>query len=104
MALLPALLALHPGIPLLPPPPLPAPQQTAPLRSGRASAEGSTLVLNGQRQQARWLLERGELWLPLEVLEGQLGVSRREGPSNSLELEWFGAELSIPANRRRSLD
>ena len=104
MALLPALLALHPGIPLLPPPPLPAPQRTAPLRSGRASAEGSTLVLNGQRQQARWLLERGELWLPLEVLEGQLGVSRREGPNNSLELEWFGAELSIPANRRRSLD
>ena len=104
MALLPALLALHPGIPLLPPPPLPAPQRTAPLRSGRASAEGSTLVLNGQRQQARWLLERGDLWLPLEVLEGQLGVSRREGPNNSLELEWFGAELSIPANRRRSLD
>ena len=104
MALLPALLALHPGIPLLPPPPLTAPQRTAPLRSGRASAEGSTLVLNGQRQQARWLLERGELWLPLEVLEGQLGVSRREGPNNSLELEWFGAELSIPANRRRSLD
>jgi hypothetical protein len=104
MAFLPALLALHPSIPLLPPPPLPAQQRLAPRWPGKTNAEGSLLLLNGQRQQARWLLDRGELWLPLEVLEGQLGVSRREGPNNSLELEWFGVELSIPATQRRSLD
>lgn len=104
MGLLPALLALHPGIPLLPPPPLPA-EQRAPLRwSTRASAQGSSLLLNGKRQQARWLLDRGDLWLPLEVLEGQLGVSRREGPKNTLELEWFGVEVTIPAGQQRSLE
>ena len=104
---LPALAALLPGIPLTPPPPLPAPSPAAPLQRqqplGRR-ADGNSLNINGQRQQALWLIENGELWLPLEVLEGQLGVSRSSSPDAGIELEWFGSSLKVPANRQRSLD
>lgn len=58
---------------------------------------------NGQRQQALWLVEQGELWLPLEVLEGQLGVSRSNA-ANGIELEWFGRKAVVPPARQRSLD
>jgi hypothetical protein len=59
--------------------------------------------VNGQRQQALWLVEQGELWLPLEVLEGQLGVSRSNA-ANGIELEWFGRKAVVPPGRQRSLD
>jgi exopolysaccharide biosynthesis protein len=101
---LPALASLLGGIPLLPPPPLPTP---VPLQRGATPArqvEGNELTINGERQQARWLLDQGELWLPLEVLEGQLGVTRRGSLETGLELEWFGRNLRLPANRQRSLD
>lgn len=107
MAPLPALMTLLPGIPLTPPPPLPEP---APVERRRSKAEqsathqGTTLTMNGRRQQARWLMEAGELWLPLEVLEGQLGMQRSDRPGGSLELEWFGQELKLPAQQQRSLD
>ena len=78
MAPLSALAALLPGIPLTPPPPLPptapAPslhRRVAPTPSGQLL--GSSISINGIRQQALWLEESGELWLPLEVLEDQLG-------------------------------
>jgi hypothetical protein len=102
MAPLPALVALLPGIPLTPPPPLPAraPQE----RRRSATEQGSTLTINGRRQQARWLMEAGELWLPLEVLEGQLGMSRSDRPGGGLEIEWFGEELQLTAGQQRSLD
>jgi len=121
MAPLPALAALLPGIPLTPPPPISAPLQR-PAANQRPSAEqqptsrpqiapahgalhqGRVISINGQRQQARWLLKNGELWLPLEVLEGQLGVSRSSGANGSLELEWFGRKASVPPDRQRSLE
>ncbi|MEY3767673.1 MAG: hypothetical protein RLZZ11_743, partial [Cyanobacteriota bacterium] len=85
----------------------PAPAPAAPLQRqqplGRR-ADGNSLNINGQRQQALWLIENGELWLPLEVLEGQLGVSRRSSSDAGIELEWFGSSLKVPANRQRSLD
>ncbi|MBM5793877.1 MAG: phosphodiester glycosidase family protein, partial [Cyanobacteria bacterium K_DeepCast_0m_m1_088] len=106
---LPALAALLPGIPLTPPPPLPAPVARPPLQrraapSGSARLQGSSITINGLRQQALWLQDAGELWLPLEVLEGQLGVSRSSGANGSMELEWFGQKLSVSADRQRSLD
>ena len=73
MAFAPVLAALHPGIPLLPPPPLPAEER--PIRQ----AEGSLIRSNGLSQPARWRIERGELWLTLEFLEQQLGVQRSTG-------------------------
>jgi hypothetical protein len=43
------------------------------------------------------------LWLPLEVLQGQLGFSSQTRGDGSLELEWFGQRLIVPQNRQRSL-
>ena len=101
---LPALVSLLGSIPLLPPPPLPTPApQERPTASAR-QVGGNEITINGERQQARWLLDQGELWLPLEVLEGQLGVTRRGGGGAGIELEWFGRNLNLPANRQRSLD
>ena len=90
------------GLPLRPLPPLPAP--TSSLTPQPQSGSGSVVRINGQAQQARWQLENGELWLPLEVLEGQLGASRRQGESGTLQLDWFGQRLDVPASRQRSLD
>ena len=103
-----------PGGPLRMPPPLP-PQvpvpagmpRTAPTPAstsalpGRAAGDG--VVVNGLRQQARWQLESGDLWLPLEVLEGQLGVSRQQAVGDDLVLEWYGQRLVVPPEQQRSL-
>ena len=106
---LPALAALLPGIPLTPPPPLPAPAPRPALQRRAAPAstarlQGTSIRINGLRQQALWLQDAGELWLPLEVLEGQLGVSRSPGANGSIDLEWFGQKLSLSADRQRSLE
>ena len=65
--------------------------------------------INGQPQQALWQWVRGQsstpeqLWLPLEVLQNQLGVSSRSLSSGALKLEWFGQELEVPASGQRRL-
>ena len=97
MALMPVLAALHPGIPLIPPPPPPA--EVSQIRQ----AEGALIRSNGRTQPARWRIERGELWLTLEFLENQLGVQRSSGERGTLQLEWFGSEISLPARRQQSL-
>ena len=97
MAFAPVLAALHPGIPLLPPPPLPAEER--PIRQ----AEGSLIRSNGLIQPARWRIERGELWLTLEFLEQQLGVQRSTGERGGLQLEWFGTEINLSSRRQQSL-
>ena len=89
------------GLPALPPPP---PPLAAGLQRQQPDAAGGSVRINGLGQQARWRLEQGELWLPLEVLEGQLGVSRRPGEAGTLLLEWYGRRLELPASRQRSLD
>lgn len=106
-----AAMALHPGMPLLPPPPAPAPPASPtrprlePAHSGLPRrAEGSTVRVNGLAQQALWRWENGALWLPLELLEGQLGVSQRALSGQRLELQWFGHTLVVPASEQRSLD
>jgi hypothetical protein len=101
------------GLPALiqAPPPLPAVDISTP-RSGRGGElqSGRQLRLGGQLQQARWQLRQGaagqllELWLPLEVLQNQLGMSSRSQSSGALKLEWFGRELVVPATSQRSLD
>jgi hypothetical protein len=77
--------------------------------TGAQELQGGTLVINGQRQQARWEWRRAPggdlaLWLPLEVLQGQLGVSSRTLVDGSLDLEWFGQPLLVPPAAQRSLD
>jgi hypothetical protein len=98
----------------LPPPPLPELPSAPPLPSDQGSdlpsSSGGTLVINGlaQRAQWRWLgrLDQPprELWLPLEVLQGQLGFSsRNRSGGGELDLEWFGRRLLVAADRQRPL-
>lgn len=100
--------------PPTPPPPLPPLEQAPPplagsQPSGALALSGGRLAVNGRLQQARWLWigRPGEpprqLWLPLEVLQGQLGVSSRSLTSGGLELEWFGRRLLITAEGQRPL-
>jgi hypothetical protein len=91
------------ALPLRMPPPLPAAERADPSLKGPTRSAGEGVVVNGLRQQARWQLENGELWLPLEVLEGQLGVSRSQTPDGGLLLEWFGRQLQVAPARQRNL-
>ena len=91
------------AVPLRMPPPLPAAERADPILKGPTRNAGEGVVVNGLRQQARWQLENGELWLPLEVLEGQLGVSRSQTPDGGLLLEWFGRKLQVAPARQRNL-
>lgn len=113
------------ALPLPPPPPPPPPQQPPsstpspkptpgqkPTSQAPAGLErqGSSLSINGRVQKARWLWvgRAGEapqqLWIPLEVLDNQLGVTSRSLSDGSLDLEWFGQGFKVPAAAQRSLD
>jgi len=71
--------------------------------------QGTRLQLNGLEQRAAWLLsgaglgQDSELWLPLEVLQGQMGFSSRSRPDGTLELEWFGRSRLVPPSGQRPL-
>lgn len=110
LALLAPGLLLSQTAPLRLPPPPPPLGSAEPFRPDEAGHQGRQILINGQSQQARWLWvgadQRSprELWLPLEVLQNQLGVSSRSRPDGTLELEWFGASLRVPASGQRSLD
>ena len=74
------------------------------------SRQGTQLRLNGLEQRAAWLLSgtggAGQeflLWLPLEVLQGQMGFSSRSRPDGTLELEWFGRTQLVPPAEQRPL-
>ena len=102
----PALAAIPAALP--PPPPPPALQQPTPTTGTALS--GNVVRINQQSQQARWLLQpavgsgAAAIWLPLEVLQNQLGVSSRNRSDGSLELEWFGRVLTVTSTGQRSLD
>ena len=105
-----------------PPPPLPAPTpkplspapQKPALKAtpdpGKQGRQGAGIRINGRPQSARWLWlghsreQPEQLWIPLEVLNNQLGVSSRSLSDGTLDLEWFGQGLKVPANAQRSLD
>jgi hypothetical protein len=107
----------------LPPPPVPAPSLApSPLSSPVSlpvsspanldlggAHRGGRLAINALEQRARWLWlgdgsSPAELWLPLEVLQNQLGVSSVSRGGGQLELQWFGRSLPLPPQRQRSLD
>ena len=95
------------AMPITPPPPPPL----VPIGAAAATErQGSSIRINGRLQSARWLWVGGlgntpqQLWIPLEVLENQLGVSSRSRSDGALELEWFGQELKVPASAQRSLE
>jgi hypothetical protein len=77
--------------------------------AAQGERQGSQLVVNGVSRRAAWLW-RGpagappaELWLPLEVLQDQLGFSSRTNAEGALDLEWYGRGLVVPPSRQRSL-
>ena len=95
------------AMPITPPPPPPL----VPIGAAAATErQGSSIRINGRLQSARWIWVRGlgdtpqQLWIPLEVLENQLGVTSRSRSDGALELEWFGQELKVPASAQRSLE
>ena len=95
------------AMPITPPPPPPL----IPIGAAAASErQGSSIRINGRLQSARWLWVGGlgntpqQLWIPLEVLENQLGVSSRSRSDGALDLEWFGQGLKVPASAQRSLE
>ena len=94
-------------MPITPPPPPPL----VPIGAAAATErQGSSIRINGRLQSARWLWVGGlgntpqQLWIPLEVLENQLGVTSRSRSDGALDLEWFGQELKVPASAQRSLE
>jgi hypothetical protein len=111
----------------LPPPPVPAASLApSPLSSPLSSPvslpvsspanldlggahRGGRLAINALEQRARWLwlgdgISPAELWLPLEVLQNQLGVSSVSRGGGQLELQWYGRSLPLPPQRQRNLD
>ncbi len=70
---------------------------------------GGTLLVNGRPQRAAWewlgAADGGpaQLWLPLEVLQNQLGFSSRSRSGGELDLEWFGRNLLVPPAAQRPL-
>jgi len=95
------------AMPITPPPPPPL----VPIGAAAATErQGSSIRINGRLQSARWIWVRElgdtpqQLWIPLEVLENQLGVTSRSRSDGALELEWFGQELKVPASAQRSLE
>ncbi|SBO43599.1 phosphodiester glycosidase family protein [Cyanobium sp. NIES-981] len=107
--LLPAASAAAPRLPLPPPPPAKDGGAMAGPQAG-TERRGTSISINGQQQQASWLWlgpaegPPRQLWLPLEVLENQLGISSRSRPDGSLDLEWFGQPLLVPPALQRSLE
>ena len=98
-----------PPLPELPSAPAPPPEAPVVAPATAAATEGTRLVILGlaQRGAWRWIgrldAPPRELWLPLEVAQGQLGVTSRSRGGGELELEWFGARLVVGADRQRPL-
>ena len=93
------------AIPLRAPPPVIQPA----LPRGPGLQQGSRLRINGREQRAAWLRQpplpgRSEqLWLPLEVLQAQLGFNSSSQADGSLNLAWYGQDVIVPPAAQRSL-
>ena len=100
---------LPPPVPPAPPPSSTAPPRPEPAGPTAAVRRGTALRIQGRLQQAAWEWQEGrgerpaQLWLPLEVLQNQLGFRSRSRPDGSLDLEWFGVGLLVPAGAQRPL-
>ena len=86
---------------------LPLAQLPEPLPEVRSAANrsGDRIVIAGQRLSGGWQWQGQrddlpeELWLPLDLLEGQLGFSRLE----SGNLEWYGEQRPLESIPQRPL-
>ncbi|QEY33450.1 phosphodiester glycosidase family protein [Synechococcus sp. RSCCF101] len=79
--------------------------------SAGPASRGTRVVINGRERQAPWLWQGGDatrpeaLWLPLELLEGQLGFRRAPAADPStLRLQWYSEAFDLPAAAQRTLE
>ena len=120
MVLVGALLPVQAAPPPLPPLPAALPggrDLTRPAAPGgldqrRAIAgerKGDQILINGRPQRVAWIWRPGvggardQIWLPLDVLQGQLGFSSNGRPDGGLDLQWFGTTLPVPRQAQLSL-
>ena len=92
-------------LPVSPPPP-PSPPALLQLVESPVS-DGDQLLINGQPLPVRWRFEPGNpdrLWLPLDLLEAELGVEAKRIAGGNLELSWFGQEQTVNPGEQISLD
>ena len=92
-------------LPVSPPPP-PSPPALLQLVESPVS-DGDQLLINGQPLPVRWRFEPGNpdrLWLPLDLLEAELGVEAKRIAGGNLELSWFGQEQTVSTGEQISLD
>ena len=86
---------------MLPLPPLPEP---VPELRPSSALEGERLLIAGRQVESPWRWQGthptrpDQLWLPLDLLESQLGFRRVEG-----ELEWFGQRRPLAEMPQRTL-
>ena len=120
MVLVGALLPVKAAPPPLPPLPaaLPGGQDlTRPAASGgldqrrpiAGELRGDQILINGRPQRVAWIRRpgvggaRAQIWLPLDLLQGQLGFSSKGRPDGGLDLQWFGTTLPVPRQSQLSL-
>ena len=120
MVLVGALLPVKAAPPPLPPLPaaLPGGQDlTRPAASGgldqrrpiAGELRGDQILINGRPQRVAWIWRpgvgraRAQIWLPLDLLQGQLGFSSKGRPDGGLDLQWFGTTLPVPRQSQLSL-
>ena len=120
MVLVGALLPVQAAPPPLPPLPAALPRGRALTRSAapggldqrRAIAgerKGDQILINGRPQRLAWIWRpgvggaRAQIWLPLDLLQGQLGFSSNGRPDGGLDLQWFGTTLPVPRQAQLSL-
>ena len=86
---------------MLPLPPLPEP---VPELRPNSALEGERLLIAGRQVESPWRWQGthptrpDQLWLPLDLLESQLGFRRVEG-----QLEWFGQRRPLAEMPQRTL-
>jgi len=120
MVLVGALLPVQAAPPPLPPLPAALPggrDLTRPAASGgldqrrpiAGELRGDQILINGRPQRVAWIRRpgvggaRAQIWLPLDLLQGQLGFSSKGRPDGGLDLQWFGTTLPVPRQAQLSL-
>lgn len=78
-------------------------------RAVAGERRGDQILINGRQLRVDWIWRPGveggrpQIWLPLDVLQGQLGFSGNGRPDGGLDLQWFGLNLPVPRQAQSSL-
>ena len=78
-------------------------------RAVAGERRGDQISINARPLQGAWIWRPGvgggrpQIWLPLDVLQSQLGFSSNGRPDGGLDLQWFGTTLPVPRQAQHSL-